>query len=42
MKSTIKDALVNWYMDQWCTQEFCSVGVHQIQLRTERTGIWRR
>ena len=28
---------------QWCTQEFCSGGgVQQIQLRTERTGIWGR
>ena len=28
---------------QWRTQEFCSGGgVQQIQLRTERTGIWER
>jgi len=28
---------------QWRTQEFCSGGgVQQIQLRTERTGIWGR
>ena len=25
---------------QWHTQEFFSRGVQQIQLRTERTGIW--
>ena len=25
---------------QWRTQKFCSGGVQQIQLRTERTGIW--
>jgi len=25
---------------QWRTQEVCSVGVQQIQLRTERTVIW--
>ena len=27
---------------QWRAQEFCSGGVQQIQLRTERTGTWRR
>ena len=27
---------------QWRTQEFFSGGVQQIQLRTERTGIWGR
>ena len=27
---------------QWRTQEFCSWGGQQIQLRTERTGIWGR
>jgi hypothetical protein len=27
---------------QWRTQEFCSGGVQKIQLRTERTGIWRQ
>jgi hypothetical protein len=30
-------------LNQWRTQEFCSGGgVQQIQLRTERTGIWGR
>jgi len=27
---------------QWRTQEFCPRGIQQIQLRTERTGIWGR
>ena len=27
---------------QWRTQELCSREVQQIQLRTERTGIWGR
>jgi len=27
-------------LDQWRTQECFSGGVQQIQLRTERTGIW--
>ena len=30
--------LTQWH--QRCTQEFCLEGVQQIQLRTERTGIW--
>ena len=29
-------------VEQWRTQEFFSGGVQQIQLRTERTGIWGR
>jgi len=32
----------SYISDQWRAQEFCSEGVQQIQLRTERTGIWGR
>jgi len=41
MKSFINFTLPNTgKVIQWRTQEFCLEGVQQIQLRTERIGIW--
>ena len=40
----VRSATLIHILGQWRTQEFCSGGggVQQIQLRTERTGIWGR